>query len=238
VPPALLSGLRERDGALGRALLVFPTLSWATWQGDRLEVFVEQVRRIARAAAGVEPARVAGALPVSADIISSIRRDGPLASAVAFAGVVGLVALMFRKSPYTLAVVGSLTVGVLWLFATILSLGVRVNFANFIAFPITFGIGVDYAVNVMARTMQEGSGNIDASIRSTGAAVGLCSVTTTIGYSSPPLAKNQGLFLFGLVAVLGEVSCLLTAVVLLPAALVLWERRRSARPRERIERIE
>ena len=30
-------------------------------------------------------------------------------------------------------------------------LHVRLNFLNFIALPITFGIGVDYAVNVVQR---------------------------------------------------------------------------------------
>src|SRR5439155_110889 len=83
--------------------------------------------------------------------------------------------------------------------------------------PITFGIGVDYAVNVMARYLRDGGRDVVAAVRGTGGAVGLCSLTTVIGYSSLLVAQNVGLFLFGLLAVLGEVCCLTTAVIVLPA---------------------
>ena len=54
----------------------------------------------------------------------------------------------------------------------------------------------------------------------------LCSLTTIIGYSSLLLAQNRALFLFGLLAVMGEIACLSTAVVFLPA-FVEWARRFS-----------
>jgi len=100
-------------------------------------------------------------------------------------------------------------------------LGIKINFINFIAFPITFGIGVDYAVNVMARYLRDGERDVARAIRGTGGAVGLCSMTTIIGYSSLLVAQNVGLFLFGLLAVLGELTCLTTAVVVMPAVLQL-----------------
>ena len=77
----------------------------------------------------------------------------------------------------------------------------------------------------MARYRESDPPDVIAAIKSTGGAVGLCSLTTIIGYGSLLFAQNQALFLFGLVAVLGEVACLLTAVVVLPAALVLLKRR-------------
>ncbi len=61
-------------------------------------------------------------------------------------------------------------------------------------------------------------------IRSTGGAVALCSMATIIGYGSLLLATNRALFLFRLVAVLGELACLVSAVVLLPAVLASWSR--------------
>jgi predicted RND superfamily exporter protein len=59
--------------------------------------------------------------------------------------------------------------------------------------------------------------------------VGLCSFTTIVGYSSLLVAQNVGLFLFGLLAVLGEVACLVTAVVVLPAVLRLRGERAAVR---------
>src|ERR1019366_7670635 len=114
---------------------------------------------------------------------------------------------------------GALLLGVLWLGGATMALGIKINFSNFIAFPITLGIGFDYAVNVMTRDVQD-------AVRSTGSAVALCSLTTIIGYSSLLLARSRALLLFGLLPSLGEIACLAAAVVALPAWLVLTRSRR------------
>jgi predicted RND superfamily exporter protein len=150
-----------------------------------------------------------------------MEHDGPLASGLAFAGVALTVLLLFRRGLATPFVIGSLIIGVLWLLALSMWFGIKINFVNFIAFPITFGIGVDYAVNVMGRYLRDGGRSVAAAVRGTGGAVALCSFTTIVGYSSLLVAKNVGLFLFGVLAVLGEVTCLVTAVIVLPAVLLL-----------------
>jgi uncharacterized protein len=230
VPAALTTGLRERDGTSARAVLVFPNPATSWWQGDTITTFVSALREIAEtpSAMGGRPARVAGGPALSADIISSMERDGPLASLLAFAGVVATVLVIFRLGIATPFVIGSLIVGVLWLLAATMLFGIKINFVNFIAFPITFGIGVDYAVNVMARYLRDGRQDVGAAVRGTGGAVGLCSVTTIIGYSSLLVAQNVGLFLFGLLAVLGEITCLTTAIIVLPAVLLTVRRSKDA----------
>jgi len=137
--------------------------------------------------------------------------------------VVLVVVALLRVRPSTLLVLVSLVVGVLWLAALAITLKIRINFANFIAFPITFGIGVDYAVNVASRWELDATHSMVNAVSTTGGAVALCSMTTIIGYSSLLLAENQALFLFGLLAVLGEISCLTTAVIVMPA-FVEWMR--------------
>jgi uncharacterized protein len=227
LPATMTTGLRERDGARGRAVLVFPNPATSWWRGETIATFVHVLRDVAQApvALGGRPARVAGGPPLTSDIIESMRRDGPLASLLAFLGVVATVIIVLRRGLATPLVIGSLIVGVVWLLALTLALGIKINFVNFIAFPITFGIGVDYAVNVMARYLRDGAGDVEAAVRETGGAVGLCSLTTIIGYSSLLVAKNVGLFLFGLLAVLGEVTCLTTAIIVLPAVLRLLKKK-------------
>jgi len=231
VPDGLLTGLRERDGTLGRTILVFPKATQTTWYGSDISSFVEQLRAIADSArdGSGQAARVAGAPPLSADILACMSRDGPLASLLALLGVVLVVVVLFRASLATPFVIGSLVVGVAWMLATTIAFGLRINFINFIAFPITFGIGVDYAVNVMGRYLQDGRSDVTSAIGATGGAVSLCSATTIIGYSSLLVAQNRGLFLFGLFAVLGELTCLATAVIVLPSALLLYQRWRTRR---------
>ncbi|HTQ46913.1 MAG TPA: MMPL family transporter [Polyangiaceae bacterium] len=212
LPRSFLTGLRERDGTVGKTVLVYPRPSDQLWVAQVMHDFVGKLR----ATGG----RVAGSIPLSDDIIASISRDAPIASIASFVGVVLIVLFVLRVRREVLYVVGSLVVGVLWLAGATMLLGVKVNFCNFVAFPITFGIGVDYSVNVMTRYEQDGRSDVTGAVRSTGAAVGLCSLTTIIGYSSLLLAKNRALYLFGLTAVLGEIACLTTAVVALPALLV------------------
>jgi predicted RND superfamily exporter protein len=244
LPPALTAGLREKDGSIGRTVLVFPRLTKQLWQSNGLETFVDGLRAAAEEPAerGERPGRVAGYLPLAADITASLQRDGPRASLLALIFVAVLVAFVFRRGAGGMAtgvaVLATLVVGVVWMVAVTLVLGIKINFANFAAFPITFGIGVDYAVNIMARFRQERAlgrdrlerdsakeparSDIMRAVASTGGAVTLCSLTTIIGYSSLLLAKNQALFLFGAVAVAGEICCLTAALVALPAVLLAW----------------
>jgi predicted RND superfamily exporter protein len=222
IPAGLTTGLRERDGSTGRTVLIFPRPGRALWQGPSLGDFVARLRAAAAIDSPAQPpGRVAGSHALSADILESVRRDGVIASATAFFGVVVVVLLLLRGSLSTALVVGSLVLGVLYLGAAAVTLHIKINFANFIAFPITFGIGVDYAVNVASRWELDGHRSMVGAVQTTGGAVTLCSLTTIIGYSSLLLAENRALFLFGLLAVLGEIACLSTAVIVMPA-FVEW----------------
>jgi predicted exporter len=230
LPHTFTLGLREHDGTLGRVALVYPNPGGVWWDAQAMATFVDALRALSRdASAPGHAPLLAGSIPLSSDIVQAIRHDGPLASGAAFIGVVLAVLVMLRSRRRSAYVIGALLVGVAWMAGASHLLGIRINFANFIAFPITFGVGVDYAVNLMSRYERDGSSDILGAIRSTGAAVALCSLTTIIGYSSLLLAKNQALFLFGFLAVLGEVSCLSVALVALPAVVLARQRRGASR---------
>ena len=50
----------------------------------------------------------------------------------------------------------------------------------------------------------------------TGSAVLMCSYTTSVGYGTLMLSANGGIRAFGLAALLGEVACILMALVVAP----------------------
>jgi uncharacterized protein len=230
LPHSFTTGLRERDGTIGRTVLVYPRPSDALWRAESIHLFVRTLRGIAAEAdPSARPARVAGSIPLSSDILSSIGRDAPIASLTSFFGVFVVVLVVLRARRASLYVIGSLLLGVLWLAGATMGLGIKINFSNFIAFPITLGIGVDYSVNVITRYVQDGEKDVRGAMRATGGAVALCSLTTIIGYSSLLLAKNRALFLFGSLAVLGEIACLTAAVIALPAWLVTTRTMREAK---------
>jgi len=107
--------------------------------------------------------------------------------------------------------------------------GMKLNFLNFIALPITIGVGADYAINVTLRYLH--SGGVRANVRdviiNAGGAVILCSLTTTLGYIGLTFSINNATVSFGVTAAAGEISCLLAGVVVLPAFLV-WRGQRHA----------
>jgi predicted RND superfamily exporter protein len=104
--------------------------------------------------------------------------------------------------------------------------GVKLTFLNFAALPITFGIGVDYSVNIAQRHHADGGRDILSVLRTSGGAVVLCSLTTLLGYVALLGSHNLGIRSLGAIAAMGEVSCLLAAVLVLPALYLVIERQR------------
>jgi predicted RND superfamily exporter protein len=228
LPPLILKKFTEKNGAIGKLVLVEPPMTNETWNGNALIRFIEELREVTDS---VEPgAPVAGQLPVSSDMLSAIQHDGPRATVFALLAVVLLVIFLFRKFSSAALTLFSLFIGMAWMGGAIFGFWIKINFLNFIALPITFGIGVDYGVNVFQRYIQEGGKNISAVVKNTGGAVILASLTTIIGYGSLLIAGNQAFVSFGKLAVLGEITCVLAAVVSLPAYLI-WSSERKARKR-------
>ena len=62
--------------------------------------------------------------------------------------------------------------------------------------------------------------------RTTGGAVLLCSCTTMIGYSVLMSSSSKALQSFGLVAVIGEVTCLIAALVSMPAVVNYYDNKK------------
>jgi len=106
---------------------------------------------------------------------------------------------------------GALTVGLGSVALAMTLFHIKINFFNFVALPVSFGIGVDYAVNFVLRYDQDPSQGALGVLRSTGGAILLCSMTTMLGYTALLGSVNQAIRSLGLLAVLGEIGCLAAA---------------------------
>lgn len=227
LPPLVMRKFTEKNGTVGSLVLVVPPLDGTTWIGEKLIEMVTALRTIADSVAPGTP--VAGTYSITVDMIESVSHDGPKATLIAFIAVMLLVVVLFRNIKTVGLTLFALVLGVLWLAGFIFGFGHKINFLNFIALPITFGIGVDYGVNIFQRFREEGSRSIMKVIRNTGGAVGLCSFTTIVGYTSLLIAENQGFVSFGLLAVAGELTCVVAAIFTLPSILYLLDRRKMRR---------
>ncbi|MFL5813751.1 MAG: efflux RND transporter permease subunit, partial [Bdellovibrionia bacterium] len=225
LPPLVLDRFRLKDGRVGNLVIVEPVIDKvALSSAVNQNRLISELRSVADSIRPGTP--VVGTLPITVDMYQSVRRDGPKATLIAFFSVVLLVIILFRQPAAVGFTLFSLALGVAWLMGILFGFDFKINFLNFIALPITFGIGVDYGVNIVQRYRTEGRGRILQAIHGTGGAVALASLTTIIGYGSLLLAGNQAFFSFGRIAILGEITTLAAALVSLPAFLYLRDQRR------------
>jgi uncharacterized protein len=171
---------------------------------------------------------------VFAEMIRSLERDGPLATSVSFTLVVIVVLLATGSKRGALSVILTLVLGVTWTLGLAALFGTRLNFLNFVALPITFGIGSEYPFNINDRSRLLG-GDVTSAVKLHLGAVTLCSYTTVIGYGSLLFADNQALQSFGKLSISGEIACVLGALLFLPSLLHLLKRR-SDQPSMRSQR--
>jgi hypothetical protein len=217
MPVGLARTFTETDGTRGRIVFIEPT------RGD----LIDDARYLLRWADSYRETKLpdgsivrgSGRAVIYADMWAAVLDDVPPAVLFSFGATMLVVIIAFRAGRAAVAVIAALLVGVGWMAGLLVAAKVRLNFLNFIALPITFGIGVDYAVNIVERYVREGAGGAVSAVRNTGGAVILCSMTTTLGYLALLSSMNEGVKSMGAAAVLGEVACLLAAVLVLPAGL-------------------
>lgn len=225
LPRIVREAFTEIDDTRGR--LIGIDADYATyqdWNGHDLLRLAEALRVEALGRTWV----AASAGTVFGGMIETIHRDGPQVTLVALCGVVALVIFMFGVRG-AVPVLLSLALGIVWLGGMLGHLRLKLNFMNFVTLPITLGVGADYAANIWARLRHEGPAAIREVIAATGSAVVLCSTTTIIGYSTLLLASNRALRSFGLAADIGEVTCLLSALIFMPVLAGAFSRRAKGR---------
>jgi len=218
LPDEVARSFTETDGTRGRIVYISPTDVTLVDDAHYLFRWADSFRETK-----LEDGTTiwgSGRAVIYADIWAAVLSDIPPAIALSLILTILVVVLAFRGGRPALAVVGALLVGIAWFAGTLVLLGIKLNFLNFIALPLTFGIGVDYAVNIVQRYVNEGAGGALKAVRHTGGAVILCSMTTALGYFALVGSANFGVRSLGIAAVVGEICCLLAAILVLPAVLV------------------
>jgi predicted RND superfamily exporter protein len=173
--------------------------------------------------------RGSGSAVILADMLRAVVRDVPRAVCLSLALTLATVFYAFRRGAYLASVLFALAVGCGGVATYLLLADVRLNFLNFAALPITFGIGVDYAVNIAQRYEADRTTRVVDVLRTSGGAVVLCSLTTMLGYVALVGSHNSAIRGLGAIAGVGELSCLLAAVLVMPSVWHLVER--HPRPR-------
>lgn len=231
LPNLVRERFREKDGRDGTAVFVSLQRGISQSRGENLLKISDILDGVRDARHEVVPN--ASRAAIFAEMVRSLERDSPRVTLIAFLVVVFVSLIVSRRLAPFVSVVGSLMCGVLWMVGGAAWLDVRLNFLNFVALPLTFGIGIEYAINLFERIRhsawertgsQDGAlevtrADIAEGVRSVGGAVFLCSLTTMLGYGSLLFADNLALQSFGRYAIAGEFACTAAALLVMPAAL-------------------
>jgi len=219
LPEDLIRNFEDLDGNVGLIAYINPRSGMPLSDGRNLIRFADTIADIRTDDGRVFHAT--GESLIFADLIKIVKDEAPMLTLLSFIGVSLFVILAIRKMNEAYVVVAALVWGVLMMVAVMAIMGIKINFFNFIALPLTFGIGVDYSLNIAMRLHKDKHRRTIDIIRHTGGAVVLCSATTTIGYFVLTRSNNQAVAQFGLMAIIGEITCIFAAMFLVPALVIV-----------------
>ncbi|NUE02401.1 MMPL family transporter [Halorubraceae archaeon YAN] len=228
-----MAAVVARDGAGGYEALRLDI----TVRGDASGAAVlTQMRSVA--AVADEPSQVA-AIATGPLIIVELVQESVLETLVTtFALTLVLVgvflSLLFgrRHGSYSLGAVTMLPVlfALSWILGTMYLIGIPYNSETAIITGIAIGIGVDFAIHITERFVQErptavdAIGALDATVKGTGGALLASAVTTVAGFGILALTLVPSLQRFGIVTGLTIAFAWVASVLVLPSLLLLWDR--------------
>jgi predicted RND superfamily exporter protein len=116
--------------------------------------------------------------------------------------------------------------GVLMMLGCMRAFGIHINYANAFVATMIMGVGIDYAIHLVHRLHLNG-GVLDEGVLETGKGVALAAATNVAGFGTLAFGNYPAMRSVGIVALIGSLTCLVTALTLVPALMVKGARRRS-----------
>lgn len=214
----------NKKGELGSFVFIYPSV--ALRDGRNAIDFRNDVGTITTGSGKVFHATSSSI--ISAEMLILMMREGKTAVLLTFIVVFLIVLADFRSAKSALLVLSPLVIGVVWMGGVMYLIGMELNFFNIVVLPSILGVGVDNGVHIHHRYLEEGSGSLYFVLRNTGLTIGVTTLTTIAGYSGLILASHPGLASMGELAVIGLSATFVTAVLVLPALIQLFDRKETA----------
>jgi uncharacterized protein len=139
----------------------------------------------------------------------------------AFLGILLVTVLLlvdFRSPRLAAVALAQLVCGILMMLGCMRLLDLQINYANAFVATMIMGVGIDYGLHLVHRLHLNG-GRIDEGVLETGKGVVLAAATNIAGFGTLTLAHYPALRSLGVMALIGSITCLLTALTLVPALM-------------------
>lgn len=177
------------------------------WERENLETFLREVEEL--------DVTLVGHPVVQAHILESFDEAFKVTPLYTFLGVFTVMLIYLRNPKQVLLSSLPTALGVVFIFAVMGLSGIEFNVVNFVALPISVGIGAVYGVHAIHRMQEMGSQRLLST--STGYGIVLSGLTTIAGFASLLTAHHRGLSSFGFVISVGVMANLVVSLVVLPA---------------------
>ena len=162
---------------------------------------------------------VTGTNVVSREFRRIFTREAPRALLLGLIVVLVLLLADFRSLRLTCIALGQLVCGVILMLGAMKVAGIHLNYVNAFVATMILGVGIDYSIHMVHR-MSLNDGAVDAGLLETGKAVVIAALTNIAAFGTLTLGSYPALRSFGQVALIGSLTCLLTALTLVPAIMV------------------
>jgi len=144
-----------------------------------------------------------------------------------------ILLIMFKRLSYVFLPVLGLSISVIWLFGSMVLLGISFNMMMVAIVPLLLGLGVDYSVHLFHNYKSElkkgkrPGDAIKSSLRDVGLAMFLATLTTVIAFLSFLSATVPPLRDFGILCALGISFTLVNAITFQAAVRYILDRKKS-----------
>ncbi|MBI4917465.1 MAG: MMPL family transporter [Acidobacteria bacterium] len=145
-------------------------------------------------------------------------RDAWRAAFLGLTLVAVLLLVDFRSPRLAGIAFAQLVVGVVLMLGCMRLLDMQINYANAFVATMIMGVGIDYSIHLIHRLHLNG-GRVDEGVLETGKGVVLATATNIAGFGMLTLADYPALRSLGVMALIGSITCLLTALTLVPALM-------------------
>ena len=142
--------------------------------------------------------------------------------------------MTFRRISDVFLLMSVIVVGIFWVIGLMGWVGISYTTMSVAIMPLMLGINIAYVIHIMSRYYEEreaGSNIFDSattSVKTVGVAVFLAAITTVFGFSSFIITDIPPLRDFGIVCMIGIAFSFLLSLTLLPAVIVIRDRRKKA----------
>jgi predicted RND superfamily exporter protein len=162
------------------------------------------------------------------DLQTQVLHDSRKALLWTAVGILLVVYLCFRNFRVSLIVLIPIVFGVVTTFGLLLLMRHRFSFMSITAIPLIIGIGIDNGIHLVRRYQENADNEILVIAKASGAALIQSNLTTIIGFGALMTSSFAPLAEMGLVTSLGVTLALAGGLLLIPAVILLEERRQKA----------